>query len=180
MCRLYAQAERSQRHNVQERRTQRHPAAQVRAVFKRAVEEGRELLDRRQGRAPATRHEPVDFLTERVEYDASLVAMEFDEQFKPLPDTQAAAMSASGAVAALRACARRPDAGDSVPGAVGSLLMWHRFHTAPESVRKKTCARLAGAVPAIAGPEWCARRLRVRVHAFPGVAAVSECARRCR
>lgn len=118
---------------------------QVRVVFTDAVEQGKELLDRRAGRKPATSHDPVDFLTERVEYDASLVAMEFDEQFVPLPDKQAAKMSARDAVEALRACARRSDDSGSGLGAVERLLMWHRFHTAPESVRKKTCARLAGA-----------------------------------
>jgi hypothetical protein len=114
-------------------------------AFKRAVEEAVEIRDRRAGQTPRTQHEPLDFLLEKPEYDASLVTMSFDEMFPPLSDTDAAAADSAAALAALRSQARNPCKEHAAMREAERLLVWCRFHHAPLSVRKKMAAAHAGA-----------------------------------
>jgi hypothetical protein len=117
---------------------------QVREVFRDAVEEAKEVLDRREGKEPATDHDPLDFLREHPEYDASLVAMEFDEQFPPLSRSAATSMVAVDVIGRVRAQAKDPEGPRDGFEESERLLVWFRFHTSPESVRKKMAPRLDG------------------------------------
>lgn len=120
-------------------------------AFKLAVEEAVEIQDRRAGTRPKTQHEPLDFLHENPEYDASLVPMAFDEIFPPLSDTEAAAVDAAAALAALRVQARNPCKKHAAIREAERLLVWCRFHHAPLSVRKKMAAAHAGALHSVVG-----------------------------
>jgi hypothetical protein len=106
-------------------------------VFNRAVAEAREIQDRRAGRTPKTDFEPVDFLTEAVEYAVTEVHMDFDEAYPPLADAEAMTMDSAAALGAVRRGARRSDTGGFFSSQQERLLLWLRYHLMPETVRRK-------------------------------------------
>jgi hypothetical protein len=93
---------------------------------------------------PATAPDPLDFLREHPGFDASLVAMEFDEQFPPLSRSAATAMVAVDVIGRVRAQAKNPEGPRDGFEESERLAMWFRYHTSPESVRKKIAPRLDG------------------------------------
>lgn len=121
-------------------------------VFAEAVEEAREVADRRAGRAPATQHHPMDFLRERPRYDAteSGALMSLDERFPPLLASEATQLDAAAALASLRQEARKPSgnvaqADTAVPDTAQRLAVWCRFHLAPRKLQRQMAPAQAGA-----------------------------------
>jgi hypothetical protein len=88
-----------------------------------AVEEAKEVLDRRQGRAPASSHGPVDFLDpctwpEDLGLDPAALLLP-----EPLQPGDLRAATAAGALEWLRLTAARPFCDTGVSRASGALLL---------------------------------------------------------
>jgi hypothetical protein len=116
-------------------------------LFTTAVEEAKELLDRREGREVATTHDPLDFLVARPEYDLTLIEMmakrevPFQDIFPPLSQEEAVTIDAGAALAAVRARARAPRPPEDTvtlsmtERSAERLVIWCRFALAPVSAQ---------------------------------------------
>ena len=114
--------------------------------FIRAVEEAKEVIDRRAGRQPTTTHGAIDFLSESIEY-VDVDAMNLLERIGWLPDSARLLMPAETVAASLRATARAPHAALQAPARVEvgrhgltaeeQLLTWWRFDRMPADAQRK-------------------------------------------
>jgi hypothetical protein len=126
----------------------------IQQSFVRAVEEAKEIQDRRDGVTPATNYDPLDFLVDKIEYDDTQVEnMAFDERFPPLSADEAKSMTPAEAIALVRQYARNPSSFPQPPPgklptadqqrAVDAykvaerMIAWSRFALAPLAVQQK-------------------------------------------
>lgn len=138
--------------------------------FERAVEEAAELRDRRAGDAPATTHEPLDFRTEAIVYDPTIVPdadFSFEDLFPQLSAAEGAAFDPAAGAALLRAAARDPTIvrlplleGTAAPEDAAAeryaalkvaerMVVWRRFYQAPRAVQRQMCKHAMGARPSL-------------------------------
>ena len=154
--------------------------------FERALEEACELRDRRAGVTPATKHEPLDFRTEAVVYDPTIVPdadFSFEDLFPQLRAEEAAAFDPTAGVALLRAAARDPtivrlpllEAAAAPDDAAAErhaamkvaerMVIWSRFYKAPKALQRQMCKT---AMRALLSTRLLSTRLRRCVaHAGP-------------
>eukprot|EP00892_Ulva_mutabilis_P011391 jgi/Ulvmu1/8624/UM046_0025.1 len=132
--------------------------------FERALEEACELRARRAGETPATAHEPLDFRTEAVVYDPTIIPdtdFAFEDLFPQVSAGEGASFDAAAGVALLRAAAKDPtsvrlplleaaaEPGDAAAEAAAEryreiklaerVAIWRRFYKAPKAVQRQMC-----------------------------------------